>query len=76
MISLYLPINSRCPHIMDDIGFSHVVLLSILLVATPNYIHNPYLLAKIVEVCKIFCLLLFVYIVDIFNDPWCSGTST
>ena len=42
----------RCPRILDDPGLSNIVTLTLLLIASPKYVKNPYLLVKLVEVRK------------------------
>lgn len=38
------------PHTLGDPGFVHVVTLLLLLLCTPRYVNNPYVLTKLVEV--------------------------
>jgi len=38
------------PHTLDDPGFSHIVTFILLMICSPHYIRNPYLLTKLLEV--------------------------
>lgn len=43
--------RSYSPKTLDDPGFNHIVMFILLMIATPHYIRNPYLITKFIEVC-------------------------
>ena len=48
----------RCPIILEDPSLSNIATLTLLLLPSQNYVKNPYLLAKFVEVRKTRNLVL------------------
>lgn len=38
------------PQTLEDPGFTHIAALMLLLICSPHYLHNPYLVSKLVEV--------------------------
>ena len=42
----------RCPRVLDDPSLGNITTLTLLLLVSQNYVKNPYLLAKLVEVRK------------------------
>lgn len=49
MIEFLLFCAQRCPYILEDPGLTNVAHFSILMLSSTNYIRNPYLKAKLVE---------------------------
>ena len=39
-------------HVLEDPAMNDIVTFFVVFVCSPNYISNPYLVAKIVEVCE------------------------
>lgn len=49
----HLPLLPSCrvtPQTLEDPGFTHIAALMLLLICSPHYLHNPYLVSKLVEV--------------------------
>ena len=54
---------------LNDPAFSHVATLSILVLASKNYVKNPYLKSKIVEVCSYLLMTLSFHFLFLYFPP-------